>query len=303
MLFRIEPEVAKAHMKPKKSIALKQRKTWKRGTSIGLMSFIALFYLFPLLWLFDTSFRPKVEIFNTPPRILQAPPWETFKSYSLASFNLAVNRYQMNQGFLNSVLISACGILLTLLVCSLAAYAFALLRFKGRNFLFYCILATMMLPATTMLPPLFKVIQTYGLYNKHLGLILLYAASAFGVFLLRQYYVRLPISLIEAAVMDGASKFRIWWWIVLPLGKPALSALAIYQFRHIWNDFLVPMVLLRSRELHTLPIKLQVMDSVNVAKDYDAIIATGFIAITIPILFFLVFQRQFMEGLSGSLKE
>ena len=302
MLFKMEPEMAKMHMKPKKTTTVK-RKRWKRGLSIGVMCFIAFFYLFPLLWLFDTSFRPKVEIFNTPPRILQAAPWETFKSYSLNSFDLAINRYQMNQGFLNSVIITVSGILLTLLVCSLAAYAFALLRFKGRNFLFYCILATMMLPATTMLAPLFKVIQSYGLYNKHLGLILLYAASALGVFLLRQYYVRLPVSMIEAAVMDGASKLRIWWWIVLPLGKPALSALAIYQFRYIWNDFLIPMVLLRNRTLHTLPIKLQVMDSVNVAKDYDAIIATGFIAIIIPIFFFLIFQRQFMEGLSGSLKE
>ena len=215
-----------------------------------------------MLWLFDTSFRPKVEIFNVPPRILQAPPWETFRSYSLESFQVAINRYQMHQGFLNSVLVTSSAIILTLLVCSLAAYAFALLKFPGRDIIFYCILATMMLPITTMLAPLFKVMQTYGMYNKHLGLILLYATSAFGVFLLRQYYVRLPLSLIEAAVVDGASKFRIWWWIVLPLGKPVLSALAIYQFRYVWNDFLNPLILLRSKNLHTLPIKLQVMDSI-----------------------------------------
>lgn len=275
----------------------------RRGLAIGVMCFIALFYLAPLLWLFDTSFRPKVEIFNVPPRILQGPPWETFRSYSLESFKVAIGRYQMHQGFLNSVLVTAGAIILTLLVCSLAAYAFALLKFPGRDVIFYCILATMMLPITTMLAPLFKVMQSYGLYNKHIGLILLYSTSAFGVFLLRQYYVRLPISLIEAAVVDGASKFRIWWWIVLPLGKPVLSALAIYQFRYVWNDFLVPLILLRSKNLHTLPIKLQVMDSITIAKDYDAMIATGFIAILIPIVFFLLFQKHFLEGLSGSLKE
>lgn len=275
----------------------------RHGLAILVMCFIALFYLIPLIWLFDTSFRPKVEIFNVPPRILQGPPWETFRSYSLESFRVAISRYQMHQGFLNSVLVTGGAIILTLLVCSLAAYAFALLKFPGRDIIFYSILATMMLPITTMLAPLFKVMQSYGLYNKHLGLILLYAASAFGVFLLRQYYVRLPLSLIEAAVVDGASKFRIWWWIVLPLGKPVLSALAIYQFRYVWNDFLIPLILLRSKNLHTLPIKLQVMDSITIAKDYDAMIATGFVAILIPVIFFLFFQRQFLEGLSGSLKE
>jgi len=280
-----------------------REKKIQRGLAIGAMGFIALFYLAPLFWLFDTSFRPKVEIFNVPPRILQAPPWETFRSYSLSSFQVAINRYQMHQGFFNSVLITVGAIILTLLVCSLAAYAFALLKFPGRDIIFYCILATMMLPITTMLAPLFKVIQSYGLYNKHLGLILLYATSAFGVFLLRQYYVRLPLSLIEAAVVDGASKFRIWWWLVLPLGKPVLAALAIYQFLNVWNDFLIPMILLRSENLHTLPIKLQVMDSITIAKDYDAMIATGFIAILIPIIFFLLFQRHFLEGLSGSIKE
>src|SRR5690606_33498986 len=150
-----------------------------------------------------------------PPRILQGPPWETFRSYSLESFQVAINRYQMHQGFLNSVLVTTSAIILTLLVCSLAAYAFALLKFPGRDFIFYCILATMMLQITTMLAPLFKVMHGHGLYHKHLDLILLYAASAFGVSPSRQYYVRLHLSQIEAAVVDGARKFRIGWWIVL----------------------------------------------------------------------------------------
>lgn len=292
--------------KGKGFLGLFSKKTTKKirlRLGAGALCFFALFYLIPLFWLFDTSFRPKLEIFNVPPRILQAAPWETFKSYSLSSFQVAITRYQMHQGFFNSVLVTSGAIILTLLVCSLAAYAFALLKFPGRDFIFYCILATMMLPITTMLAPLFKIMQAYGLYNKHLGLILLYSASAFGVFLLRQYYVRLPLSLIEAAIMDGAGKFRIWWWIVVPLGKPVLSALAIYQFRYVWNDFLIPLILLRSKNLHTLPIKLQVMDSITIAKDYDAMIATGFIAIIIPIIFFLFFQKHFLEGLSGGLKE
>jgi ABC-type glycerol-3-phosphate transport system permease component len=227
----------------------------------------------------------------------------TFKSYSLSNFTLAFQKYQVGGALLNSILVTVSAILLTLIVCSLAGYAFALLKFPGRNGIFIAILCTMMLPTITLLAPYFRVIRTLGLYNKHLGIIVPYAASAFGVFLLRQYYIRLPNSLLEAAVMDGASHLRIWWQIILPVSKPVLATLAIYQFTTIWNDFLVPLLILRTKTLHTLPIKLQAIDSVNVAKDYDAIIATSFIAIIIPIMVFLMFQRQFIEGISGSVKE
>ena len=276
-----------------------------KGKTIKIIAIVmlALGYLFPLIWLLDTSFRPKVEIFNVPPRILQAPPWVTFKSYSFSNFTLAFEKYQVGLALINSVLVTVSAILLTLIVCSLAGYAFALLKFPGRNGIFFVILCTMMLPTITLLAPYFRVIRVLGLYNKHLGIIIPYAASAFGVFLLRQYYIRLPNSLMEAAVMDGASHLRVWWQIILPVSKPVLATLAIYQFTAIWNDFLVPLLILRNKTLHTLPIKLQAIDSVNVAKDYDAIIATSFIAIIIPIVVFLMFQRQFIEGISGSVKE
>jgi ABC-type glycerol-3-phosphate transport system permease component len=294
----------------KKGILLMQKtpKDNKKGTALNTIKIIgiilvALGYLFPLFWLFDTSFRPKIEIFNVPPRILQASPLVTFKSYSLSNFTLAFQKYQVGGALLNSILVTVSAILLTLIVCSLAGYAFALLKFPGRNGIFIAILCTMMLPTITLLAPYFRVIRTLGLYNKHLGIIVPYAASAFGVFLLRQYYIRLPNSLLEAAVMDGASHLRIWWQIILPVSKPVLATLAIYQFTTIWNDFLVPLLILRTKTLHTLPIKLQAIDSVNVAKDYDAIIATSFIAIIIPIMVFLMFQRQFIEGISGSVKE
>ena len=301
------PSSAHASLEEKMDAALMSKKSrfhQKTLQYIGMVIFglIAFMYLTPLLWLFDVSFRPRIEIFQVPPKILQAAPWVTFRSYSFDSFKLAFQKYQVGQGFLNSVFVTACGVVVTLLVCSLAAYAFAFLKFKGREIIFLCILSTMMLPMDTLLAPMYRVLRTLGLFNKHLGLILLYGASAFGVFLIRQFYVRLPISLIEAAVMDGASKLRIWWQIILPLSKPALSALAIYQFRLIWNDFLIPMIVLRNRALHTLPIKLQTMDSITIAKDYDAIMATGFLAVFVPIVFFLIYQRQFMEGLSGSVK-
>src|SRR5690554_2377328 len=271
-------------------------------TGMVIFGLIAFLYLTPLFWLFDVSFRPRIEIFQVPPRLLQGAPWVTLKSYSFDSFRLACGKYQMPQGFLNSVFVAVSGVVLTLLVCSLAAYAFAFFKFKGRQVLFMCILATLMLPMDTLIAPMYSVLRSLHLLNKQLGIILMYGASGFGVFLIRQYYVRLPVSLIEAAVMDGASKFRIWWQIIVPLSKPVLSALAIYQFRFIWNDFLMPLLILRKQTLHTLPIKLQVMDSINIAKHYDAMMATGFLAVIVPLVFFLIYQRQFLEGLSGSVK-
>lgn len=268
-----------------------------------LLTMFSFLFVFPLFWLMDVSFRPKIEIFQVPPRIFQAAPWVTFQSYSFDSFIQSITKYHADIGFINSVFVTMSGIILTLLICSLAAYAFATMRFPGRNVIFMGILVTMMLPTVTMIAPYYRVLRVYGILNSHLGLILPYAGSAFGTFLLRQYITRLPVSLFEAAVIDGASQFRIWWRIVLPLAKPALAALAIYQFRDIWNDFLKPMIILRSDSLFTLPITLQFMDSVNIAKDYNCMVATGFVAVLIPIIFFILFQRQFIEGLSGGIKE
>jgi ABC-type glycerol-3-phosphate transport system permease component len=269
----------------------------------SILTPVVLIFITPLLWLSDVAFRPKAEIFQVPPRIFQAPPWETIKTYSLDSFGLAIDRYQVNSGFYNSVLITTATIIFTLLVCSLAAYAFGALRFPGRNTIFFGVLATMMLPTVTMIAPYYRVLRAYGLINNRWGLIIPYTGCAFGVFLLRQYIVKLPKSFFEAAIIDGASRFRVWWQIILPLTKPGLSALAIYQFQLVWNDFLTPMIVLRDNNLFTLPIKLQFMDSVNIAKDYDAMVATGLIAILIPVIFFIIFQRQFIEGISGGVNE
>ena len=176
------------------------------------------------------------------------------------------------------------------------------MRFPGRDIIFVCLLATMMMPTVTMISPYYRVLRLYGLNNTYQGLIIPYSASVFLMFLLRQYFVKNPTTYIEAAVVDGAGMFRIWWQIILPLAKPALATLAIYQFRAVWNDFLIPMIVLRTKTLHTLPIKLQFMDSQNYNVPFDAIMATSLIAVLIPVVFFFAFQKQFIAGLSGGLK-
>ena len=260
-----------------------------------------MIFLVPLLWLGYVSFLPKIDIFRVPPAIF-ADFGGTIHNLTLTSFQQALGRWQAAQAFTNSVVVTCTSIVLTLLVSLLAAYAFAFLKFRGRSVLFILVLCTMMLPTVTMITPFYQVIGFFGLRNKLLGVILPYTASAFNVFLLRQYFVRIPTAFFEAAVVDGAGKFRIWWRIVLPLSKPALIALAIYQFRVVWNDFLNPMLILRDERLFTIPIRLQFMDSQNINVPWDAMMAVGFLGVLVPVVFFLVFQRYFMEGISGGVK-
>ena len=283
------------------SAVMRTRTKVKRAIGIALLAILAFFFLVPLLWIFYVSFLPEINIFMVPP-VITTDFLGTIKSFNLNSFILAFKEWSVGINFINSIIVTTGSILGTLLVCSLCAYAFAFMNFRGRNVLFVMILATMMMPTSAMLAPYYKVLRLYGLINTRLGLIVPYATSAMCVFLLRQYFVRIPAALVEAAIMDGASRFRVWWQIILPLSKPALITLGIYQFRAAWNDFLIPMIVLRNEQLFTFPIKLQLMSSVTVNFPWDAMMATGCIAILVPFILFLIYQRYFMEGLAGGIK-
>jgi ABC-type glycerol-3-phosphate transport system permease component len=269
---------------------------------VVLLCCAAFIYLYPILWLFDSSFRPSVEIFQFPPLLIR-DFWKGITGYSLGSMKLALGHWHVAWAFMVSVGVTAAGVTLTLLISSLCAYAFAYMEFPGRSSIFAFILGTMMLPMGTMIVPFYRTIRMLGISNNLLGLIIPYSVSAFGVFLLRQYYIKIPRSFMECAKVEGAGHLRIWWSIILPLSRPALAALAIVQFRGIWNDFLYPMIILKKDSLYTLPIRIQVMDSQNFNKPYDAIIAAGFLTALVPMLVFLFFQRQFIEGLAGGIKE
>jgi ABC-type glycerol-3-phosphate transport system permease component len=269
---------------------------------IIILCVVALFFLFPLLWLADASFRPQIEMFNTPPVLIEKGPIAGAATYTLDNMGKALFKWNVILAFFNSVYITLSGIAFTLLISSMCAYAFSYLNFPFKRVVFMIILSTMMLPMTTMIVPYFRMLAILKLVGNPLGIIIPYGASAFGVFLLRQYLVKIPFSFIESARMEGANDFRILFQIIIPLAKPALAALSITQFRTIWNDFLYPMLILKNQAFFTLPIKIQFMDSQNLDKPYDAIIATGFIAALIPIIFFLIFQRQFIEGMTGGIK-
>ena len=265
----------------------------------------ALMFLYPLVWVADGAFRPKVDMFNIPPLFLNFNGWPHFDKFTFDNIIRAfIGAHGVNIGlsFLNSTIVTVCGTGLTVLLCSLCAYAFAFIKFPMKNTLFYFILLSFMLPTVTMISPYYKLMISLHLRNNLLGLILPYSISAIGVFLLRQFYIKLPYSLIESAIVDGANHFMIWWKIILPLSTPAIAALSIMCFRYIWNDFLTPLIMLDSNNLFTVPIAVAALKSNTVERVPDIIMATGFIFTAIPVAFFLVFQRYFIEGLSGGIK-
>ncbi|HET6412296.1 MAG TPA: carbohydrate ABC transporter permease [Anaeromyxobacter sp.] len=299
---RLTPPPTSGTRRPRRGGGRLERPTALQILGVALLCLLGLIYLYPLFWLLDSSFRPAVDIFQFPPLIFR-DFGAAMKGYTLGSFRSAFGHWNVGLSFGVSVVVTLSGIALTLLVCSLCAYAFAYLEFPFRRVLFAVILGTMMLPMTTMIVPFYRVVRSLGISNSLLGLVIPYSVSAFGVFLLRQYYIKIPRSLMESAKTEGAGHLRIWWSIILPLSRPALAALAIVQFRAIWNDFLFPMIILKSDRLYTLPIRIQVMDSQNFNKPYEAIISAGFITALVPMVFFLLFQRHFIEGLAGGTKE
>ena len=204
--------------------------------------------------------------------------------------------------FLNSIVVSLGVVLLQLFTSSLAAYPLSKMQFAGRNTIFYLILGTLIFPEQLILVPNFIfAVNVFGFTDTLHGLIIPFGANAFGIFLLRQTYQTIPNELIEAARCDGASEFGIWWRILLPLIRPGLATLAIFSFVGAWNNFLWPLLMLRSEELYTLPVGLAFLEGAFTGNLRT--VAAGVVVATVPIIFvFLIFQRQFIRGLSGAVK-
>jgi putative chitobiose transport system permease protein len=204
--------------------------------------------------------------------------------------------------FANSFIVALGVVLLQLTTSSLAAYPLAKMQFAGRDFVFYLILGTLIFPEQlTLVPTFIMAVNFFGFADTLQGLVLPFGANAFGIFLLRQTYQSIPDEVIDAARVDGASEFGIWWRILLPLIRPGLATLAIFSFVGSWNSFLWPLLMLRDETLYTLPVGLAFLEGAFTGNLRT--VAAGVIVATVPIiLVFLVFQRQFIQGLSGAVK-
>jgi len=266
----------------------------------------ALTTIVPFLWMISTSLKPEPEIFRFPPVwIPSAWKWDNYaKAMTAAPFG----RY-----FLNTV-IYAVGITASnLLFCSMAAYAFARLRFPGRNLLFILVLGTMMIPAQVTMVPVFIMLKRWpllggndllgagghGLLNTYTGLVLPGAVGAFGIFLLRQFFMTLPRELEDAARIDGCSEAGIYWRIILPLSKPAMATLGIFTFTAAWNEFLWPLLIMSKDSMKTLQVGLQVFQT-QYTTAWDLLMA-GTVVVTMPVLIIFLFgQRYFTRGIALS---
>lgn len=258
----------------------------------ALLILSSLWMLLPFLWMLSSSLKTSVTVFEFPIRWI--PPEPRWSNYVEIWRKIDFGLY-----YFNTIKLTVIITLAQLFTCSLAAYAFAKIDFPGRNVLFLGYIATMIVPFQVVMIPQFILMRRLGLVNTHAALILLQAFSPFGVFLMRQHYLNIPNDLLEAARIDGLSEFGIYWKIMLPLSKPALSTLAILTFVFVWNDILGPLIYLHSARLRTIQLGIRMFIS-QYSADYALIMAASVCSLIPVVIIFLLAQRYFVEGISFS---
>jgi multiple sugar transport system permease protein len=245
----------------------------------------------PFLWMLVSSVKPEAEVRHIPPTWLP----ETF---TLENYQTLFDRLSFPTYFFNSTLVAIFVTLGNVVFCSMLGYALAKLEFRGKRVIFALVLGTLMVPAIAILVPLFVLVSNLGLTNTYAGLILPYLAAPIGVFLMRQYFLGLPDELIQAARVDGASEFRIFWNVMLPLCGPALATLAILTFLGSWNNFIWPLVVAQTEDRYTLPVALALYSVGQNATQYGVLLA-GAVVVVLPVIaIFLALQRYFVQGIA-----
>ena len=271
------------------------RKKIKPVTVIELLIMFALAFIFimPFFWTVITSLKAPDEILTWPPTFFPEKP--IFQNYIDVVTKIDIFRMFFNSAYI--ALVTAVG---QVFFCSLAGYAFAKLEFKGREILFKIYLSTMMVPVMILLIPRYVIMSELGWVDTHAAVILPFTfGSAFGVFLMRQFYMTLPEQLKEAAIIDGAKQPQILFRVYMPLTKPIVSTLFVFSFMGSWNDFLWPLITLQSQELKTLPIGLASFQSLY-GVQYNLLMAGAVISVLPVLIVFLFAQRQLIEGIALS---
>ena len=259
---------------------------------LTLLLLLALVVLLPLVWLVSTSLKgPAEDIFTSPPALLPSQP-------SLAAYGQLFAANPMLTYLRNSALVSAMAVLANLLFCSLAAYPLARLRFRGRGLVLALVVATILIPFQVVMIPLYLLMVQLGLRNSLWALILPQAATAFGIFLLRQSFLGVPVELEEAARIDGCSPLGEWWNVMIPAARSDLITLAMFVFIGSWSDFLWPLIILDDPGLYTLPLGLQQMAS-SFSLDWRLVAAGSVVSILPVLLLFILLQRFILPNASG----
>ena len=266
----------------------------KQSLLYVVLILLALMMIIPFIWMLGTSLKTQEYILKTPPQIIPDP-------VNFASYSDLVDLMPVGRMFMNSLLVALVGTAGQVLVSAMAAYAFARMQWRGRNMFFMLYLATMMVPSQVTLIPQFILIRQLGWVNSYQGLILPGIFSAFGTFLLRQFFLGLPRELEEAAVIDGANHLTIFWRIILPLSKPALGTLSVFSFMALWNSYLWPLFVARQELYMTLPVGLAALQGGPRALTQWNLVMGGAVITVLPILTVYLFaQKAFVQGVNMS---
>lgn len=255
----------------------------------------SLMAAFPLFWMVSMSFMPEAEANAFPARLLPLDP-------TLANYRELFTYQHMGRYVFNSLLVSVLATVLSLIFNVTAGYAFARLEFKGRDKLFQTLLAALVIPAQLTMLPLFFLLKSLHLLNTYVGVVVPFMASLFGIFLVRQYALGLPVEMLQAARVDGANEWQVFRRIVLPNLRPILVTLGVFTFLAAWNDFLWPLIVVSDEEYYTLPVAVAALSQERI-QDQGMMMAGATVTIVPVLLLFLALQRQYVRGLlSGSVK-
>jgi len=269
----------------------------RRDQTLNILSFVCLFvailiWVVPFAWAIDTAFKPESETTTVPVSWLPTHwTWDAFTSVLSAG--------SLPRWFFNSLLTSVTITVVTVLFSSMAAFSISRVPFRGRNLVFWIIMAGIMVPTEALIVPLFLEINSFHMINTYWAIILPQLASPIAVFIFKQFFDGVPHELEEAAVLDGASRFRIYWQIWMPLSRPAIAAVTIFTFISSWNNFLWPLIAITGTDMMTIPVGVATVQSAY-GVHYAQIMATSVLAALPLILLFVFFQRQIVQGIAST---
>ena len=258
--------------------------------TVVFMMFILM--LFPVFWIASSSFKGTSELFSYPPTMLP-------KNFTVENYTKAFKAGNFGVYFMNTVFVTVTSTIITVIINTMAGYSFAKYKFKGRDIIFVAFLCTTMIPTTLIMNPTFTVINKMGLYDSLWGIIIPPAATPTGIFLMRQYFLSMPDSLIESARIDGASEWAIFFRIILPLAKPVIAILTIFSFMWRWNDFIWPLLVISTPKKYTLQLAISNFAGEN-NVDWSSLLAISVVSMIPVLIIFLIFQKHIINGMMTS---
>jgi multiple sugar transport system permease protein len=254
-----------------------------------VMILVSVFFLIPFLWAISTSLRLPKDSLNLPPQFLPT-------SFQIANYGSLFTLFPFFPFILNSIVVAVAVTVFQALFSTMAGYAFARIDFKGKNLLFIAILSGIMIPGQSIIIPQFLVVKTFGLMDTHWAIILPYLIFPLGIFLVRQFMMTIPKSYDEAALIDGADRFRVFWSIILPMSVPSVAVVSVMGFIGSWNNFFGPLIYLNTWEKMTLPMGLKVLSGFNGTGSLSVILAGVVISFIPPILIYAFGQKYLLQG-------